>query len=726
MKKSLVLAEKPSVGKEIARVMNCRKQQEWYENERHVVTWALGHLVTLADPEAYDKKYAQWKLEDLPMLPADMKLVVIRKTRRQYETVKRLLNRPDVDEIVIATDAGREGELVARWILEKAKVDKPIKRLWISSVTDKAIRDGFGHLRDGRAYEALYASAAARAEVDWIVGLNATRALTCKFNAQLSCGRVQTPTLAMLAEREREIQSFTPRTFYGLKAKTGELTLSWRDGNSGGDRTFDESKIDTLSKRLEGKSARVVSVKRKRHEAFSPGLYNLTELQKDADRLYDFSAKETLSVMQRLYETHKLLSYPRTDSRHLTRDIVPTLKERLEACADGEYAATARRLARKPIAPSRHFVDDRKVSDHHAIIPTEEPLRLSELTRREYLIYDLVVRRFFSVLSPPHVYEEVSLETEIGVESFSAKTHRTLEKGWKRLVSESEDAPDSDSANRLPEDVQVGDRLPVDRLHKTTGETAPPPHFTEGALLAAMENPGKFLSEGRKDLARVLAETGGLGTVATRADIIEKLQRTFLAEKQGKALRITPKGRQLLDLVPEDLKTPALTARWEKKLEAIAEGELDPKAFVNDMKAYTETIVHGIKTSGKTFKHENLTHETCPECGKRLLKVKGKRGTLLVCQDRDCGYRKSLSLLTNARCPVCHKKLRLVGEGEAKTFVCACGHREKLSAFDKRKEKEKGKASYRDVQAYMDKHKKKEPEIEDSPFAALSKLKFDK
>lgn len=725
MSKYLVLAEKPSVGKEIARVLGCKNMNGWFENERYVVTWALGHLVTLADPEAYNKKYATWNLEDLPMLPNETKITVINQTRKQYETVKRLLQRKDVTSVVIATDAGREGELVARWILEKANIKKPIKRLWISSVTDKAIKEGFNNLKDGKAYENLFASAVARAEVDWIVGLNATRALTCKFNAQLSCGRVQTPTLAMLAHRENEIRNFTPETFFGLQAESGDLTLTWQDKRTQSARTFNEEKIDNLMLSLKGKPLKIIDVEKKRKQVPSPELYNLTELQKDADRLYDFSAKETLSLMQSLYETRKLLTYPRTDSRHLTADIVPTLRERLAACADGEYAPTARVLMRKPIKASKHFVDDRKVSDHHAIIPTEETLRISELSAGEFKIYDLVVRRFFSVLSPPYEFDQLTLQGEIGGESFTAQEKIVIQPGWKSISGSYAEGSDMDGLfDQKLTQLKKGSSLSVDRLTKTEGRTGPPAHFTEGTLLGAMENPVRYMSQTDKNLAKILSETGGLGTVATRADIIEKLLKSFLVEKRGKHLIITSKGLNLLNLVPEDLKTPELTARWEKNLEAIAKGSLDKKAFIGDMKRYTSKIVQDIKTSTSTFKHDNLTSEKCPDCGKSMLRVQGKRGTMLVCQDRACGHRKSLSVLTNARCPTCHKKLNLVGEGEGKTFVCACGYREKLSAFNQRKQKEQGRGSYGDIDKFMEKQKKEAPTLEDSPFAALAKLKF--
>ena len=333
--KHLVIAEKPSVGRDIARVLHCNKKTNTYiEGTDYIVTWALGHLVTLADPEQYGEQYKTWNMDTLPMLPEHWKLVVIKQTGRQFHAVKDLIFRKDVSDIIIATDAGREGELVARWILDKAGNQKPLKRLWISSVTDKAIREGFQNLRPGRSYEPLYHAAVARAQSDWVVGINATRALTCKYNAQLSCGRVQTPTLAMIAAREEEIRSFKPVPYYGLKATVGGIIFTWADTKSGSSRSFDKDRIQAI-KQTAAASLLVTDVHKKLKKTFAPALYDLTALQREANQKFGFSAKQTLNIMQRLYENHKVLTYPRTDSRYLTTDIVPTLKERLKSCAVG-------------------------------------------------------------------------------------------------------------------------------------------------------------------------------------------------------------------------------------------------------------------------------------------------------------------------------------------------------------------------------------------------------
>ena len=691
--KALVIAEKPSVARDIARVLHCEKKLDGgMEGRDYIVTWALGHLVTLADPEAYDKKYVKWEMETLPMMPDKMKLVVIPQTGKQFRAVKALLFRKDVGSVVIATDAGREGELVARWILEITGCQKPIKRLWISSVPDKAIREGFEHLRDGREYDNLYRAAAARAEADWLVGINATRALTCKYNAQLSCGRVQTPTLAMIARREQEIKEFVPKEYFGLTLKAAGIRWSWQDKKSGSYRTFDKERAEKLKKELEGKALTVTSVEKVSKKQNAPGLYDLTELQRDASRRFGYSAKETLNIMQRLYENHKVLTYPRTDSRYIGKDVAETLKERLKACAVGPYRKLAGTLAMKPIHTNASFVDDKKVSDHHAIIPTEQFVDLSHMTNEERKIYDLVVRRFLAVLMPPFTYDETTMKAEAGEGIFTARGKIVQSQGWKEAYEtevygedEDETAEELPKEQKLPE-LKKGEKLKIEKTELTAGKTKPPARFNEATLLSAMENPVKYMESRDKTYIRTLGETGGLGTVATRADIIDKLFKSFLMEKKGKDIYITSKARQLLGLVPEDLKKPELTASWELKLGKIARGELKQEAFLSSIRGYTEELISEIKTADGTFRHENITGKKCPRCGKFLLAVNGKNSKLLVCQDRECGYRETLSRTTNARCPNCHKKMEMIVKGEEETFVCStCGYKEKLSAFKKRR-----------------------------------------
>ena len=705
MKKILVLAEKPSVGRDIARVLNCNKDKNGYiEGNKYIVTWALGHLVTLADPESYSEKYKSWNMEDLPIIPSKLKTVVIKKTSKQFNTVKSQLNRDDVEQIVIATDAGREGELVARWIIEKARVKKPIKRLWISSSTDKAIKEGFEKLRDGRQYNNLYYSAIARAEADWIVGINGTRALTTKYNAQLSCGRVQTPTLGMILKREEEIRKFVPKEYYSIDISTKKgssyFKMNWVDKKSNNTTSFNEEKIKAIAKKLNNKEIKITDVKKVNKKRYSKPLYDLTELQRDANKRYGFSAKETLSIMQKLYEHHKVLTYPRTDSRYLTTDIVDTLKDRIKAVNVSDYSKVCNKLLKTNIKGNKSFVDNSKVSDHHAIIPTEERVFLGNLSDKERKIYDLVVKRFLSVLCPPFEYVETTITGECNGEIFKAKGNKVINLGFTEAYGDDEE----EKLDNIPE-ILVNDELQIEDVKIKTGKTNPPPYLNEGTLLTEMEK-------------------NNLGTVATRADIIEKLFNSFLVEKKNnKEIHITSKGRQLLNLAPEKLKTPSLTAEWEKKLTDISNGKVNKDTFIEEIKSYTKDIVKEINKSESKFKHDNLTRNKCPECGKFMLEVNGKKGKMLVCEDRECNTRKTVSQITNSRCPNCHKKLELRGEGENKAFYCSCGHREKLSAFNKRKQEEKKSGSKKDIQKYL-KNQNKNQESFNNPFAeALAKLK---
>ena len=726
--KSLVIAEKPSVARDIARVLKCSKKLNGaIEGNRYIITWGLGHLVTLADPEDYNVKYKEWKMEHLPMMPNPFKLEVIGQTGKQFSAVKNQIHRKDVEEIIIATDAGREGELVARLILEKAGSKKPIKRLWISSVTDKAISDGFAHLKNGHDYDSLYDAAMCRAEADWLVGINATRALTCKYNAQLSCGRVQTPTLAMIAKREAQIKEFKPVPFYGMTAKTGGLTLTWQDQKSKSYRSFDKERMEKLVSQLRGEEAVVTAIKKTPKKTPAPLLYDLTELQRDANKKYGFSAKETLNIMQRLYENHKVLTYPRTDSRYLSSDIIPTLKDRLAACQTGPYRKMALKASKQTLPGKPAFVNDAKVSDHHAIIPTEQSAQLSHMTNEEWKIYDLVVRRFMAVFFPPFQYEQTQVTVEIAGEHFVASGKIIKSQGWKEVYGdlqttedETENEEDRSLKDQTLPEIKEGDRLPELHISMTEGKTKPPAPFNEATLLSAMENPIAFMESHDKKMAQTLGETGGLGTVATRADIIEKLFGSFLLEKRGKDIYLTSKAKQLLELVPEELKKPELTADWEMKLSRIAKGQMKKQTFMKEIEGYTQEILDEIKCGEGTFRHDNLTNTKCPRCGKRMLAVKGKNSEMLVCQDRECGYRETVAKTTNARCPVCHKKMQLRGKGESQIFVCVCGHKEKLTAFQERRKKEGAGVSKKDVQKYL--KKQKEEPVNNAFADAFAKL----
>jgi len=722
--KSLVLAEKPSVGKDIARVLGCRPAGNGFmEGAKHIVTWALGHLVTLADPEEYDKAFQKWDINHLPIMPENLRLMVIPQTSKQYKTVKDLLLRKDVTAIIIATDAGREGELVARWIIEKAKCSKPIKRLWISSVTDKAIRDGFNNLKDGKQYVSLADSAKARAEADWLVGINATRCLTTKFNSPLSCGRVQTPTLAIIAKREEEIRSFVPKPYYGIIADGGNFRLNWVEKESGSGRCFNKAKAEEILAKLKSqKEGTVIEVSKTIKRKYPPKLYDLTELQRDASKRYGYSPKVTLAIMQRLYEEHKVLTYPRTDSRYLSSDIVPTIPERLKACMVPPYNKSCAQILRSHIRPNPNYVDDAKVSDHHAIIPTEHPVNIRDLNDKERRIYDLVITRFLSVFYPPFEYEQLGVKVKIGDEGFAAKGRVIISQGYQAVYSDIDEDEDPTDTQTLP-GLKRGDRIPIKGVRLTEGKTAPPAPFNEATLLSAMESPAKYMETRDRALTETLEKTGGLGTVATRADIIEKLYDNFLIEKKGKDIFSTSKGRQLLTLVPKELKSPSLTGNWEQQLQSISTGKQNKIAFLKDIRKYTQAIISEIKSSTQVFKHDNLTTTKCPDCGMFMLQVAGKKGEMLVCQDRECNARINVSLSIRSKCPHCYKFLKIVGEGEKRKVVCPCGYKENYASFEKRKKEERGAMSKREVQAFIDGMEKDKPK--NNPFAALKGMKFD-
>lgn len=712
---TLVLAEKPSVGKDIARVLHCTKNiSGGLEGKQYIVTWALGHLVTLADPEQYDKKYQNWKLEDLPIMPDKMKTVVIKQTSHQYNNVKKQLERKDVKDIVIATDAGREGELVARWIIYKSHDKKPMKRLWISSVTDKAIKEGFQHLQDAENYDALFYSAYSRSVADWLVGINASRALTCKYNAQLSCGRVQTPTLAMIAMQEDKIRNFKPKNHYGIQILADNQKWTYTT-NKNETYLFNEKIIDDIISKIKNKSLEIIDIKTTHKKKQPSLLYDLTELQRDANKIYGYSASQTLDIMQSLYEYHKVLTYPRTDSRYLTDDIVPTIKERLQASLGGNYDAIINDILSKPIIKKKHYVNNSKVSDHHAIIPTEESPYFGQFNDGERKIYDLVLKRFLSVLMDDYQYDSTTITATIDSYHFKLQGISITHLGFQELYK-------NDQENTLPL-YKTHQKLSVTSLNKITGQTNPPAYFNEASLLSAMENPTRYM-QGDKALNRTLIETGGLGTVATRADIIDKLFNSYLIEKHGQDIHITHKGRQLLNLVPDDLKSPELTAKWEQDLSLIAHKKKHFNDFINEIKAYTIKLIKEINQSQGTFRHDNMTHKKCPKCGNYLLEVNGKKGKRLVCSSRECNYKENVSLITNARCPNCHKKLELVGKDDKQMFVCkTCGYRISMKQFKKDKQVRQNTANKIDVKKYLKQQNQNTQDIEDSPFAALLAIK---
>lgn len=660
--KSLVLAEKPSVARELARVLGCNKtNKSYFEGNQYIVTWALGHLIELKMPENYDPKYKVWKLEELPIIPDKMGLKVIKQTSHQFKEIEKLADRKDIGDFIIATDAGREGELVARWILQRINWRKPIKRLWISSQTDRAIKDGFKQLKPGKQFEDLYESAVCRAEADWLIGLNVSRALTTKYKDPLSAGRVQTPTLAMILEREDEINKFVPKDYWTIQAKVGALTAEWE--HNGEKRIFSKEKAEQIQKKLADKRAVLKSIDRKQKTDPQPMPYDLTELQRDANKRFGFSAKKTSNILQGLYEQHKLVTYPRTDSRYLTTDMEATMADRLHGIMSGYKDEAKPALAQKGKVLARRVFNNEKVTDHHAIIPTEERLHLADLSPDERKLYDLIVRRFLALFYPAYQYEVIHASFEVEGESLSARETNVLELGYKKVLGKDDDDSDKQSLGHL----EKGKSYSVGQVILNKKMTEPPLRLSESDILARME---KF----------------GLGTPATRAEIIERLISSEAVERQNGRLYSTKKGKQLIDLVNDELTSPELTAKWEKELEEIARGKGDPKQFKQRIREQTARLVSEIKTSDKSYRAHNLTGSKCPECGEFMKERKTKDGRILVCSSPECSFRKHKDpKLSQRRCPQCHKRMEIHNGKAGAYFQCR-----RCNVVEKAEDKKKG------------------------------------
>lgn len=638
--KSLVLAEKPSVAREIARVLGCKQSNKSYiEGNQYIVTWALGHLIELKMPEHYDKKYQNWNLEDLPIIPDQMGTKVMKQTSQQFKAIEQLSKRKDIKDCIIATDAGREGELVARWILEKLHWKKPIKRLWISSHTDRSIKEGFQKLRPGKEFEALYQSAVCRAEADWLIGLNVTRALTTKYQDPLSAGRVQTPTLALILEREKGIQSFIPKEYWTIDAQIGPLKTSWE--KNGEKRIFSSDSAQKIVEKIKEGKGKVVSIQRKKKTEQHPLPYDLTELQRDANHRYGFSAKKTLNVLQKLYEQYKLVTYPRTDSRYLTTDMEATMLDRLHGLASSYKDEVKPLIAKKGKVVAKKIFNNEKVTDHHAIIPTEERAHISDLSPDERKLYDLIVRRFLMLFHQAYEYEGIKAIIDVDGETFTAHETAVIQLGFKTLTNK-EESSTTQSLSKIAE----GQTYTVQNVQLESRLTEPPARYSEADVLTQME---KY----------------GLGTPATRAEIIERLLQTEVVERNNGRFHTTAKGRQLIELVNDELKSPELTARWEQELEKISRGKSDPKVFRNNIRQQTKQLIAEIKMSNQKYRAHNLTGSKCPECGSFLKERNTKEGKILVCSSLECHYRKRKDpKLSNRRCPTCHKKMEM-HEGKA-------------------------------------------------------------
>ncbi|PAE24766.1 DNA topoisomerase III [Bacillus sp. 7894-2] len=659
--KSLVLAEKPSVAREIARVLGCRQTHKSYmEGDKYIVTWALGHLIELKMPEHYDSKYKNWNLEDLPIIPDQMGLKVMKQTSHQYKAIENLAKRKDVKEIIIATDAGREGELVARWILEKIRWRQTIKRLWISSVTDRAIRDGFQNLKPGKQFEDLYESAVCRAEADWLIGLNVTRALTTKYKDPLSAGRVQTPTLALVMEREKVIQQFIPKEYWTIRAHIGPLQADWE--KNGEKRIFSKEAADGVLSKVKGQKAVIQSINRKEKTEPQPLPYDLTELQRDANKRFGFSAKKTSNVLQKLYEQHKLVTYPRTDSRYLTKDMEATMLDRLHGIAASYKDEVKPILANQGRVLAKRVFNNEKVTDHHAIIPTEERVHLGNLSPDERKLYELIMRRFLAMFHNPYKYETIHAAIDVNGEAFTARETAVIDLGYRKVERNTEE----ETGKQSLKNISKGQSFTLQNAESAAKLTEPPLRYSEADILTQME---KY----------------SLGTPATRAEIIERLLETEALERQNGRLFPTKKGKQLMDLVNEDLKSPELTAKWEQELEKIARGKADPKEFLQNIRKQTQTLVSEIKKSDKSYRAHNLTGSKCPECDSFLKERNTKDGKILVCSNLDCSFRKRKDpKLSNRRCPQCRKKMEIHQGKAGAYFQCRpCNVVEK--AQDKKK-----------------------------------------
>lgn len=637
--KILVVAEKPSVGRDIARILGCKQKKDGYiEGEKYVVTWGIGHLVTLYEPEDYDPQYKRWTLKNLPFVPEEMKLKVSGKVKKQFDIIKMLMNSTAVNLLICATDAGREGELIFRYIYQLAGCSKPFERLWISSMVDSAVKEGFSNLRPGSDYDNLFESARCRSEADWLVGINATRAYTVRNRSLLSVGRVQTPTLAIMVKRQEEIDSFVPRDYWEIRADYGNFTGLWYDPETRETRSYDREHADSIAAKVKDRAGFIKDVKEEARRELPPQLYDLNELQRDANKRFGFSAKKTLSVAQNLYEKHKVITYPRTDSRHLTSDMVPGLKKLIKKVGDSsdayrEYVSYLLGLPKLPV--NKRIVNDSKVTDHHAIIPTG---KIAALPPDENKIFGLICVRLFAAFYLEHKYTATTITAEIEGEQFISRGRTIQQEGWKALykkpAGEKKDADSDDGGEQNLPPVKKEDPVHVADTEVLQKQTRPPSPYTEAGLLYAMENAGRFVED--DELKEHLKERG-LGTPATRAGIIERLISVGYLERKGKKLIPTQKGIDLINMVPPELKSPEMTGEWEQGLNHISRGKMSSAEFMDNIKKYTGFVVKAAREADITpsgDKRETAARDAdestgkvlgrCPSCGEGEVVIKPK------------------------------------------------------------------------------------------------------
>jgi DNA topoisomerase III len=625
--KTLVIAEKPSVARDIVAALpgGFDNNKEFYEGDDYVVTYAVGHLLELNPPEDYDERFKKWRMDDLPIIPDEFRVRPRdAKSKKQLNVIHKLLKREDVDRVINACDAGREGELIFTHVYETAGVDKPVDRLWISSMTKQAISEGFERLRPDEQLEPLREAARSRSEADWLVGMNATRAATIRGRAWVggvvSIGRVQTPTLAMIVKREREIQAFVPEPYWLVHATFDPRYEGlWFEEDE--TRLKDGKRADDIVEKVKGKKGRVESVERKEQSERAPLLYDLTSLQRDANRRFGFSARRTLSAAQSLYEDKKAITYPRTNSRFLSGDLVPQLKPTAETLAPiPDYAQGARYVLGLDQLPLGRVVNDAKVDDHHAIIPTDIPHDVRSFSPDERRIFDLIARRFLAVFHPPARYARTTIVTEVENERFRTRGKVTLEAGWRGVYGVEADAPqaqkqdeDAEGEGELPE-LQQGQEVTCVEVESEAKETKPPPRYTEATLLSAMETAGKLVDD--EELREAMKERG-LGTPATRAEIIETLIRREYIERVSKDLQPTPKGLQVVTMLEANAVTsPELTGDWEKQLRDIEHGNGNRNRFMNGIADFTKATVEEIANLDKEkLRPERAELGLCPRCG---------------------------------------------------------------------------------------------------------------
>lgn len=589
MAKILVVAEKPSVGKDIAKVLKCNKKGEGcLIGEKYIISWAIGHLIELCDPEEYDEKYKKWRLDTLPIIPEKMKLKPIKNTFSQFKILKNLMNSKDISSIICATDSGREGELIFRYIYEQTNCKKPFQRLWISSMTDEAIKDGFANLKDSKYYDSLYLSAKCRSEADWLVGINASRAYTLRYNALLSIGRVQTPTLAILVQRQKEINAFVPKDYWEVQAFFEKYNGLWIDTEKKETKIFDVEKAKAISKKVLNKKGIIISVEHEEKKQLHPLLYDLTELQRDCNKKFGFSAQKTLDVAQNLYEKRKLITYPRTDSRYLSNDMVSKVKLTLNKINIEPYKTYLDYVFKlKELPFTKRIIDNSKVTDHHAIIPTNANPKLTSLTTDELKVYDLIVKRLIAVFYPPYIYMITKVITEVEKENFISKGTTIKQYGWMELYK-SEESKDKKKEEQTLPPLNKSEEYMVLKSKVNAKKTLPPKTYTEATLLSAMENAGRFIED---ESLKEQMKDSGLGTPATRAAIIERLLKVGYIERKAKSIIPTEKGMKLVEIVPTELKSPETTGKWEKGLSSIAKGKMVPEHFMQSIIRYVNFLI---------------------------------------------------------------------------------------------------------------------------------------